>query len=396
MSGWFGKKEGQGNNPWQGAGNGSGRGSGSRGVAWRATVLVVLSVLAAWLMSGLFVLKANQQAAIFRLGQFHRMARAGLNWTLPYPLESHEITNWAESGSTVIGDAATVPQSGLQSLQLLTADGAVVEVRLLAQYRIRDISRYVLTQTQDAEQLLKLAGAHAVRQVLAGMTLQAVTEGNAQQMARRVQAPLQAALDAGHSGIEVTSLTAAADAVRVPQAVQATYAQITQMQAEKAQAAAQAASAAAHMLDTARQEVAQMQQEAQAYKKQIVAEAQAESEQFAAVLPEYQKAPQAVRDRLYYDSMQHVFGKMNKIVVDQPGGQPIHISLGKPDGAAAPAQAASGAVGTAGSASAGGAAVAAGTASGAAAAAARSSASASDTAIHPSRTRDPDVLRQRR
>ncbi len=394
MSGWFGKKEGQGNTPWQGAGNGSGRGSGSRGVAWRATVLVVLSVLAAWLMSGLFVLKANQQAAIFRLGQFHRMARAGLNWTLPYPLESHEITNWAESGSTVIGDAATVPQSGLQSLQLLTADGAVVEVRLLAQYRIRDISRYVLTQTQDAEQLLKLAGAAAVRQVLAGMTLAAVIEGDIQQMARRVQAPLQAALDAAQSGIEVTSLTAAADAVRVPQAVQVTYAQIAQLQAEKTQAAAQAASAAAHMLAAAKQEVAHMQDEAQAYKKQVIAEAQAESEQFAAVLPEYQKAPQAVRDRLYYDSMQHVFGKMNKVVVDQPSGQTVHISLGKPDGAAAPGQAASGA---AGSASANGAVVAAGAASGAGAAVpARGSAPASAAVANPSRTRDPDVLRQRR
>ena len=395
MSGWFGKKEGQGNNPWQGAGNGSGRGSGSRGVAWRATVLVVLSVLAAWLMSGLFVLKANQQAAIFRLGQFHRMARAGLNWTLPYPLESHEITNWAESGSTVIGDAATVPQSGLQSLQLLTADGAVVEVRLLAQYRIRDISSYVLTQTQDAEQLLKLAGAAAVRQVLAGMTLAAVIEGDIQQMARRVQAPLQAALDAAQSGIEITSLTAAANAVRVPQAVQATYAQITQLQAEKAQAAAQAASAAAHMLAAAKQEVAHMQDEAQAYKKQVIAEAQAESEQFAAVLPEYQKAPQAVRDRLYYDSMQHVFGKMNKVVVDQSSGQTVHISLGKPDGVAAPGQAASGAAGSA-SAS-GGAVVAAGAASGAGAAVpARGSAPASAAAANPSRTRDPDVLRQRR
>ena len=394
MSGWFGKKEGQGNTPWQGAGNGSGRGSGSRGVAWRATVLVVLSVLAAWLMSGLFVLKANQQAAIFRLGQFHRMARAGLNWTLPYPLESHEITNWAESGSTVIGDVATVPQSGLQSLQLLTADGAVVEVRLLVQYRIRDISRYVLTQTQDAEQLLKLAGAAAVRQVLAGMTLAAVIEGDIQQMARRVQAPLQAALDAAQSGIEVTSLTAAADAVRVPQAVQATYAQIAQLQAEKTQAAAQAASAAAHMLAVAKQEVVRMQDEAQAYKKQVIAEAQAESEQFAAVLPEYQKAPQAVRDRLYYDSMQHVFGKMNKVVVDQPSGQTVHISLGKPDGAAAPGQAASGA---AGSASANGAVVAAGAASGAGAAVpARGSAPASAAAANPSRTRDPDVLRQRR
>ena len=119
MSGWFGKKGKQGHDPWQGGA--AGRSPASDRAAKRATLFVLLSVLAAWMMSGLFVLKENQQATIFRLGKFHRMARVGLNWTLPYPIESHDIPVLAESVSTVIGNAATVPQSGLRSEQLLTA-----------------------------------------------------------------------------------------------------------------------------------------------------------------------------------------------------------------------------------------------------------------------------------
>ena len=387
MSGWFGKKGKQGHDPWQGGA--AGRSPASDRAAKRATLFVLLSVLAAWMMSGLFVLKENQQATIFRLGKFHRMARVGLNWTLPYPIESHDITVLAESGSTVIGNAATVPQSGLRSEQLLTADGAIVEMHLLAQYRIRHVSQYILHQAADAEQQVQLAGAYAVRKVLAGMDLATLLDSDPQQIARRVQAQAQAALDAANSGIDITGLSAGADALRVPQAVQASYAQVKQVRAEKTAAAAQAASAASQMMAAATQEVTRLQDEARAYSKQVVAEAQAESAQFATVLPEYQRLPQAVRDRLYYDTMQQVYGQMNKVVVDSQSGQAIHIALERP----AVAQAAAPAPGASASG-----ATAAGSKAGAASAAtsARTAASAGDAATNPLRSRDPDLLRQRR
>ena len=387
MSGWFGKKGKQGHDPWQGGA--AGRSPASDRAAKRATLFVLLSVLAAWMMSGLFVLKENQQATIFRLGKFHRMARVGLNWTLPYPIESHDITVLAESGSTVIGNAATVPQSGLRSEQLLTADGAIVEMHLLAQYRIRHVSQYILNQAADAEQQVQLAGAYAVRKVLAGMDLATLLDSDPQQIARRVQAQAQAALDAANSGIDITGLSAGTDALRVPQAVQASYTQVKQARVEKTAAAEQAAFAASQMMAAATQEVTRLQDEARAYSKQVVAEAQAESAQFATVLPEYQRLPQAVRDRLYYDTMQQVYGQMNKVVVDSQSGQAIHIALERP----AVAQAAAPAPGASASG-----ATAAGSKAGAASAAtsARTAASAGDAATNPLRSRDPDLLRQRR
>ena len=256
-----------------------------------------------------------------------------------------------------------MPQSGLRSEQLLTADGAIVEMHLLAQYRIRHVSQYILHQAVDAERQVQLAGAYAVRKVLAGMDLVTLLDSDPQQIARRVQAQAQAALDTANSGIDITGLSASADALRVPQAVQASYAQVKQVRAEKTAAAAQAASAASQMMAAATQEVTRLQDEARAYSKQVVVEAQTESAQFATVLAEYQRSPQAVRDRLYYDTMQQVYGQMNKVVVDSQSGQAIHIALDRPAAqAAAPA----------------------------------SAASAADTATNPLRSRDPDLLRQRR
>jgi membrane protease subunit HflK len=220
------------------------------------------------------------------------------------------------------------------------------------------------------------------------MDLATLLDSDPQQIARRVQAQAQAALDAANSGIDITGLSAGADALRVPQAVQASYAQVKQVRAEKTAAAAQAASAASQMMAAATQEVTRLQDEARAYSKQVVAEAQAESAQFATVLPEYQRLPQAVRDRLYYDTMQQVYGQMNKVVVDSQSGQAIHIALERP----AVAQAAAPAPGASASG-----ATAAGSKAGAASAAtsARTAASAGDAATNPLRSRDPDLLRQK-
>ncbi len=43
------------------------------------TLLMLLTVLSSWLMSGVFVLPENQQAMVSRLGEFHHMAEPGVN-----------------------------------------------------------------------------------------------------------------------------------------------------------------------------------------------------------------------------------------------------------------------------------------------------------------------------
>lgn len=418
MSGWLGKTGKQGREPWPGPGSAGRAPQSPHSVTRRALAFVLLAVVLAWLMSGLFVLQSGQRAAIFRLGQFHRItARVGLNWALPYPIESHDILKLAETGSVVIGDAPSLPHSGLRAEQMLTADGSIVEVRLLAQYRIRDVQQFLLNQSEGPEALIKQAGAHAVRTALGSMSLAELAAAGAaktdipkkpqtdaqtnapmtvQVIARRVQPVLQATLDAGKSGIEITALSAAGQAVRLPQTVQAAQQQVQQAHEQQAQAAAQAASASSQALAATAQEVARLQDEARAYKQQVVADARAQSEQFAAVLPEYQKAPQATRSHLYHAAMQQVYAQMNKVVVDSQSGQPIHIALSQPGQAASSAAPASAAVTAANNKASKAAGRAAATKGAASSASQAANHAANHPADNPQRSRDPDLLRQRR
>lgn len=340
MGDWFGKKRNKGNMPWPGGAHN--RSSDAANVTRRATIFVLLAVFAAWLMSGVFVLKENERAAVLRLGKFHRVVGSGLHWTLPYPFETHEILLLAESGSILIGDVPPLPHDGLRDAELLTADGYVVEVRLLAQYRVRDLGEYFSTQAQDMEQILKQAGASVLREVVGRVELAEIVGGKPEEIVGRVRPQLQAVLDGGQSGIEITNLSAGPDAVQVPEALKAVYAEVEKARQDKTQAVEQAAVYASQSLSAVEQKVAAMRAEAEAYKAAAIAEAQAESERFLAVLPEYQKAPQATRDRLYQATMEHVFSNVSKIVVDNRDGRPIYLPLEKTaQAASAPVSAAS-------------------------------------------------------
>jgi membrane protease subunit HflK len=63
-----------------------------------------------------------------------------------------------------------------------------------------------------------------------------------------------------------------------------------------------------------------LQEESEAYKARIVAQAEGDAQRFRSVLTEYQKAPQVTRDRMYLDTMQQIYTNVTKVLVDSKQG----------------------------------------------------------------------------
>ena len=49
-----------------------------------------------------------------------------------------------------------------------------------------------------------------------------------------------------------------------------------------------------------------------------MAEARGQASRFSQVLEQYKLAPTITRERIYLETMERVFGGMNKVIVDQP------------------------------------------------------------------------------
>lgn len=70
----------------------------------------------------------------------------------------------------------------------------------------------------------------------------------------------------------------------------------------------------------ARGQVNRMNEEAQAYKEQVTLEAQGEVARFEELLPQYERAPEVTRERIYLETMEQVLSSTSKILVDSDGG----------------------------------------------------------------------------
>ena len=66
----------------------------------------------------------------------------------------------------------------------------------------------------------------------------------------------------------------------------------------------------------ARGEAARLLEESEAYRAQVVNNAQGEASRFLSVYEEYVKAPEVTRKRMYLETMERVFGGMNKVILD--------------------------------------------------------------------------------
>jgi membrane protease subunit HflK len=73
-----------------------------------------------------------------------------------------------------------------------------------------------------------------------------------------------------------------------------------------------------------------LKEEADAYRERIVAQAEGDAQRFKTILPEYQKAPQVMRDRLYTDAMQQIYSNVTKVLVDsKQGSNLLYLPLDK-------------------------------------------------------------------
>jgi membrane protease subunit HflK len=73
-----------------------------------------------------------------------------------------------------------------------------------------------------------------------------------------------------------------------------------------------------------------LKEEADAYRERIVAQAEGDAQRFKTILPEYQKSPQVMRDRLYTDTMQQIYSNVTKVLVDsKQGSNMLYLPLDK-------------------------------------------------------------------
>ena len=296
-----------------------GKSSGAKPIIFGLILLIVV-----WAFSGLYRVLPDEQGVVLRFGKFVTTTQPGLNYHIPYPVESvltPKVTkvNRIDIGFRSASDSGRtsgvddVPEESL----MLTGDENIVNIDFSVFWVIKDAGKF-LFKIQSPVETVKAAAETAMREVIAKSKLQPILTEGRSSIEIETQEIAQSLLDEYESGIQITQVqTQKADP---PDEVIDAFRDVQAARADMERSKNEAEAYANDVIPRARGDAAKILQEAEAYKKQVVAAAEGEASRFVAIYTEYAKAKQVTQERMYLETMEKVLADIDKVIIDRKAG----------------------------------------------------------------------------
>lgn len=295
----FGRFLGGGNG---GRGGSSGSGGGSSAAFVVGVVAAVLALF--YFVQGVGIVNEQERAVVLRLGEFKETRGPGFRWNPPlldrvFTVNVTQVRTWSAKE------------------QMLTKDLNIVDIKLSVQFSI-DSARDFVLNTKNPEQSLQQASYSALRHVVGSTVMHEVLTEGRSRIAIEVEDRLQSYLDIYTTGINVQKVNI--EETNPPREVQWAFDDVIKAREDEERYKNEAQGYANDVIPRARGRAQRMVEEANGYRDQVIAQAEGETARFTALLVEYRKAPDVMRERLYLDTMQEVLTSASKVLVDVEGG----------------------------------------------------------------------------
>ncbi|MDG1731829.1 MAG: FtsH protease activity modulator HflK [Thalassotalea sp.] len=266
--------------------------------------IVVVIAAAVWGFSGFYTIKEAQRGVVLTFGEFSSMVEPGIHWQPTFiekviPVDVQTTRN--------------LPSSGF----MLTEDENVVSVEMQVQYRIVNARNYLFSVT-NSDASLEHAFDSAMRYVVGHSKMDEVLTSGREQVRQAVWTELDKIIEPYNLGIIVSDVNFK-DA-RPPEQVKDAFDDAIAAREDEERFVLEAEAYALSVEPEARGAAKRMEQDALAYKQQIVLAAEGQVAKFEKLLPEYQAAPEVTRQRLYLTTMEKVYSNTSKVMVDVDGG----------------------------------------------------------------------------
>jgi len=295
-------------------------GGGNRGLI-AIVVIIVLVAVAAWQMA--YRVSPSQQGVVLRFGEYVRTTESGLHFKLPAPVETVLLPEVTKLQQTDIGfrRLGQDRKSDVKDESLmLTGDENIVDIDFSVQWKINDAGKY-LFEIYEPPQTLKVAAESAMREVVGRTPIQAVLTTDKSRIEQEVKSLIQVTLDDYRAGISIEEVKL--QQVDPPSNVIDAFRDVQRAKADRERKKNEADAYANSIVPVARGEAAKMLEEAEAYKQQKIAEAEGEASRYAAIATEYQRNPGVTGRRLYLETMEEVLKGMDKVIIDDKGGNGV-------------------------------------------------------------------------
>ncbi|WP_438727794.1 protease modulator HflK [Parasphingorhabdus sp. DH2-15] len=302
------------NNPWQpsGSSNGSGKkgtvedlfrnrsgGGGPNGGGGGMTgmpkmpdskkfiPLALIGIAIFWILStSIWRLGPQEQGVVKFLGSYSRTVGPGINWTLPMPFETMEKVDTQAIRETSIGTA-----SANDGNFVLTSDQNIIDMAYEVRWSVRDPELY-LFQLEGPDGAVEATAESSMRAVIANFSLDDAIGPARTDIEAQVRQRMQEILDDYRAGVLIQGITIRQS--DPPKEVNEAFKQV----------------------NVAQQQAETSKNDARAYASRLIERAKGETSRFDQVYEQYRLAPEVTRQRLYYETLEAVLGKVDKTIVE--------------------------------------------------------------------------------
>jgi len=280
-----------------------------------------------FLWTGFYTVPADSVAVVQRFGAYQKIVEPGLQFKMPYGVDTMTIVPVRrqlkmEFGFTAAGSTNPFQGSKEPDLEkaMVTGDLNAALVEFVVQYRISNPRDYRFA-VRDPEETMRAAAEAVMREIIGDRTVDEVITIGRQDIESSVQVGLQKVVASYSLGLAVD--TVQLKNVNPPREVQGSFNEVSQAQQEKQRAINIADGDYNKAVPRSSGEAAQVISQARGYALQRVNEAEGDALRFGALLAEYQRAPEIMRQRLYLETMIQVMPTLERRIIIDDKGQSV-------------------------------------------------------------------------
>lgn len=284
--------------------------------------LGVIGILAlVVIFSGFVTVPADSVGVRLRFGKYVDTLTPGLRFKIPFGIDAVQLVPIERQLKLEMGFSTELrgstnpnqfPDDAEAERNMLTGDLNMALVEWVVQYRVKDPKDF-LFNVYEPEWTLRDASETVMREVVGDRTIDEVLTIGRVEIEAEMRAKLETLVSKYGLGLMVTSVQL--QNVTPPRVVQASFNEVNAAQQEKQQAINMANGEYNKIVPRAKGEADRRLSEAQGYATRRVNEAKGDADRFNALLAEYLKAPEVMKQRIYLETMRDVMPQFERKVI---------------------------------------------------------------------------------
>lgn len=276
-----------------GGGNGGGHFSLPSGPGGRSLWMIGIGlVLAAWIaFTSIHPIGPEERGVTTFFGRYSGTLGPGIHVTFPAPINrvtAIDVQNIRTENFPDGGDGENL---------MLTGDQNIIDLAYSVRWNVANAQDFEF-QIADPRSTVRATAESAMREVIANVDLDDAMGPGRTTIEAQVQDRMQQILDSYNSGVRIQGV--AIKQADPPAQVNDAFKDVTAAQRDAVAA----------------------RNNAHAFAQQVIAQAQGEAAQFDRMYQQYKLAPEVTKRRMYYETMENILVRNDKVIVEAPGVMP--------------------------------------------------------------------------